>query len=57
MVVEQFALVQGGYTIVRLLQQFDTIENLDTDTEPSHNLALVDNPFKGVQVRLHEASG
>ncbi|KAM7188922.1 cytochrome P450 [Rhypophila sp. PSN 637] len=52
---QQFALTVAGYTIVRLLQRFDKIENLDSDTEPTHNLSLVDNPFKGVRVRLHEA--
>ncbi|KAI0407177.1 cytochrome P450 [Xylaria palmicola] len=53
---QQFALTEASYVIVRLLQRFDAIENLDTDTEPTHNLTLVNNPFKGVQVRLHEAA-
>ena len=53
---EQFALTEGAYVIVRLLQRFDAIENLDFTPE-THRLTLTTCPGNGVKVRLHAASG
>ena len=54
-ITEQFALTEASYVMVRLLQRFDAIQNLDASNEALHNLTLTDCPAKGVQVRLREA--
>ena len=41
--------------IVRLMQRFDKVENLDMDPVVKHNLTLTDSSANGVIVRLHEA--
>ncbi|KAJ9637341.1 hypothetical protein H2199_007628 [Coniosporium tulheliwenetii] len=52
---QQFALTEAGYVIVRMLQRFDRIENLDTKTEPFHQYSVTTAPLT-VPLRLHEAS-
>ena len=51
---EQFALTEASYVIVRMLQRFDSLQNLDFD-EMTHNLTLTSSPGGGVRVRLHQA--
>ncbi|KAI4151098.1 MAG: hypothetical protein LQ340_003693 [Diploschistes diacapsis] len=53
---QQFAITEASYVIVRLLQRFDAVENLDTSRVPTHNLTLTSCPAAGVQVRLREAT-
>ena len=54
---QQHALTLGGFTIVRLLQRFDKLENLgfDMDGEPKHQYSVTDAPVK-VELRMHEAA-
>lgn len=51
---QQFALTEASYVTVRLMQRFDTIQNLDFN-EMTHNLTLTSSPGGGVRVRLHQA--
>jgi len=53
---QQFALTSAGFAVVRLLQSFDAIENLDPTTEIKQNLTLTSSSGTGVQVRLHKAT-
>lgn len=53
---QQFALTSAGFAVVRLLQRFDRVENLDSTTDIKHALTLTSCSGTGVQVRLHEAS-
>ena len=53
---EQFALTEASYVLVRLLQRFDGIENLDHVKTATHNLTLTSCPGNGVKVRLHAAA-
>ena len=53
-VIEQFALTEASYVAVRLLQRFDSMQNLDFG-ELTYNLTLTSSPGDGVKVRLHEA--
>jgi cytochrome P450 len=51
---QQFALTEAGYVIVRMVQKYDRIENLD-DKPQKHRLTQTTSPVE-VLVRLHEAS-
>ncbi|KAB8659335.1 hypothetical protein FH972_026224 [Carpinus fangiana] len=51
---QQFALTSAGYAVVRLLQRFDEIQNLDP-TPMRQNATLTACSNAGVRVRLHEA--
>ena len=51
---QQFALTEAGYVIVRLLQKFDKIENLDTEPVTKHQYSVTTAPV-AVPLRLHEA--
>lgn len=53
---QNFALATVGYTTVRLLQTFDSIENMDDSDEVLYNANLTMRSGTGVQVRLHKAS-
>jgi hypothetical protein len=53
--VEQFALAEASYTVVRLLQRFDGIENMEPPGPIKFHHALTNSSGTGVQVRLHEA--
>ena len=50
---QQFALTEASYVTVRLLQKFDKLENLETDTSTRHKLGLTSSSGNGVKVRLH----
>ena len=54
---QQFALTSAAFATVRLLQRFDTMENLEPHPEGEYlqHLTLIASPANGVQVRLHEA--
>ena len=52
---QQFALVEASFVIVRLLQRFDDIQNLDAEPE-THRLTLTSCPGNGVKVRLRASA-
>ncbi|KAK9362146.1 cytochrome P450 [Lipomyces starkeyi] len=54
---QQYALTEAGYTVVRLLQEFDTLENRDLPEEdgvPSKRALLTMSNANGVHVRLYK---
>lgn len=51
---QQFALTEAGYVIVRMLQRYDKIENLDEAQVTKHKFTSTTSPVE-VRVRLHEA--
>ncbi len=52
---QQFAITEASYVTIRLLQRFDKMENLETDSVVRHNLTLTNCPSNGVKVRVHAA--
>jgi hypothetical protein len=46
-------LTEANYVMVRLLQRFDKMENLDPDFSPRHKLRHKNCSGNGVKVRLH----
>lgn len=52
---QQFALTEAGYVIVRLMQRFDAMENLETDPITRHRVTLTSCPGSGVKCRMHAA--
>lgn len=53
---QQFALTEAGYVLVRLLQRFDAIEDVQPHLEIRHSLNLTSAPADNVTVRLREAA-
>ncbi|KAI9723684.1 MAG: hypothetical protein M1812_000984 [Candelaria pacifica] len=53
---QQFALTEASYVIVRLVQRFDKMENLEKDPVVRHDVKLTNCSGNGVKVRLHAAS-
>lgn len=53
-VVEQLALTVASYAVVRLVQNFERIENADMNTEELGDLTLTFMPYPGTLVRLYE---
>ncbi|KAJ9659639.1 hypothetical protein H2198_003053 [Neophaeococcomyces mojaviensis] len=53
---QQFALTEAGYVIVRLLQKFDKIENLDSipENDPQFQYSVTTAPWQ-VPLKLREA--
>lgn len=49
---EQMALLQLSYVVVRLLQEFEAIEAVDTKPVVAYGTNLVLTPVDGVHVRL-----
>ncbi|KAK6814149.1 hypothetical protein RU639_010061 [Aspergillus parasiticus] len=52
---QQFALTEAGYIIVRMLQRFDKVENMDKSTVVKHKYTTTTAPVQ-VLVRLHSTS-
>ncbi|KAB8253793.1 cytochrome P450 [Aspergillus pseudonomiae] len=52
---QQFALTEAGYVIVRMLQRFDKVENMDMSTVVKHKYTSTTAPVQAL-VRLHTAS-
>ncbi|KAJ5090478.1 hypothetical protein N7532_009162 [Penicillium argentinense] len=52
---QQFALTEAGYVVVRMLQRFDGVENMDKSTVVKHKYTSTTAPVQ-VLVRLHSAS-
>jgi hypothetical protein len=53
-VAEQFALTESSYVTVRLLQRFETLENMD-HSPIKHGLTLTNSSGMGVKVRMQQA--
>jgi len=51
---QQFALTEAGYVLVRMLQRYDDIENMDPDPVIRHTYLITTAPTR-VKVRLHAA--
>ncbi|KAJ5240282.1 hypothetical protein N7468_004901 [Penicillium chermesinum] len=56
---QQYALTEASYTVVRLMQHFDTLENADPNPrqEPIKNSNLTMMHDSGVAVRLYSSGG
>ncbi|OOQ84751.1 Cytochrome P450 52A13 [Penicillium brasilianum] len=52
---QQFALTEAGYVVVRMLQRFDKVENMDMSTVVKHKYTMTTSPVQ-VLVRLHGSS-
>jgi hypothetical protein len=50
--IEQLALTVASYVIVRMVQNFERIENADTNKEELGDLTLTFMPYPGTLVRL-----
>lgn len=50
--IEQYALTEAGYLIVRMLQRFEQIEWLGGADEPRKTITFTMQPRDGVPVRL-----
>lgn len=55
--LEQYALTEASYTVVRLMQHFDTLENADTHPrqEPIKLSNLTMSHDLGVRIRLYSS--
>lgn len=52
---QQFALTEASYTIVRLMQEFASIESRDAEQEWKEQIALVTKSRRGTKVALMKA--
>ncbi|OOQ83230.1 Cytochrome P450 52A13 [Penicillium brasilianum] len=52
---QQFALTEAGYVLVRLLQRFDQIEDINADQKVRWGLTLTSCPADLLTVRMHQA--
>lgn len=52
---QQFALTEAGYVLVRLLQRFDRIEDVNADQKPRWGMTLTSCPADLLTVRMHQA--
>jgi len=52
---QQFALTEMAYTLVRLFQRYESVENLMGDEHPGLHADVVLTPSKPVRVVLREA--
>lgn len=52
---QQFALTEAGYVLVRLLQRFDQVEDVNVDQPIRYGLSLTMAPADLLTVRLHQA--
>ncbi|CAG8979569.1 hypothetical protein HYALB_00013453 [Hymenoscyphus albidus] len=51
---QQYAITEASYIIVRLLQRFDDMKNMDPSLEPRYEMGLTVCPSE-VKVKMHEA--
>lgn len=52
---QQFALTEASYTIVRLIQEFVSIESRDVEQEWKEQIALITKSRRGARVALKKA--
>ncbi|KAH8655033.1 cytochrome P450 [Tricladium varicosporioides] len=50
---QQYAMTEAAYIIIRIMQRFDKMENMDETFEPKHNLGTTNSSGNGVKVKLH----
>ncbi|KAE8135207.1 cytochrome P450 [Aspergillus pseudotamarii] len=50
---QQLALTEAGYVLVRLIQRFDGMQDVNAEKEIKQNVTLTSAPAQGVTVRLH----
>lgn len=48
-------MTEAAYIIIRIMQRFDKMENMDEMFEPKHNLGTTNSSGNGVKVKLHYA--
>ena len=53
MIIEQFSMAETSYVVVRFLQRFDRIENMEKPGPIRLRHAIENRSGSGVQVRLH----
>jgi hypothetical protein len=54
--LEQYALIEASYTMIRLVQNFDTLENDGGSSVPDAKVDLTLTHRNGVNVRLYSSS-
>ena len=55
-IVEQFALAEAHYVLVRFLQRYDRIENMEPPGAAiRYNMTILTKNGKGCKVKLHQA--
>ena len=54
-IVEQFALAEAHYVLVRFLQRYDRIENMEPPGPIQYNMTILTKNGKGCNVKLHRA--
>ncbi|KAJ5177047.1 uncharacterized protein N7482_002924 [Penicillium canariense] len=52
---QQFALMRSSYVLVRLLQRYDKIEDVQSEREIRYSVSLTSCPADPVTVRFHQA--
>lgn len=55
MSIDQFALNQASFLLVKFAQRYDKIEHLDADSPIITRVNAILMPMDGVWVRLHQA--
>lgn len=53
---QQFALMRASYVLVRFLQRFDRIEDVNFEKEIRYGVSLTSCPADSVTLRMHEAT-
>lgn len=54
--IEQYALNEANFFLVKLLQRYDKIEPVDPDAPMLKAISLILSPGNGVNIKLHRAS-
>ncbi|KAH7333113.1 cytochrome P450 [Rhexocercosporidium sp. MPI-PUGE-AT-0058] len=52
---QQYAIIEASYIILRLLQRYDKMENMDPEPEAKYHSTMTSCSANGVKVKLHEA--
>ncbi|CZT01995.1 hypothetical protein WAI453_007808 [Rhynchosporium graminicola] len=52
---QQYAIIEASYIMIRLLQKYNKIENMDPQLEASYHSTMTSCSANGVKVRMHEA--
>jgi len=53
---QQFALTEASYVVVRFLQRFDKLENMEPPGPPKFQITVSSRSQTGTQVRLHQST-
>ncbi|KAG4441990.1 hypothetical protein IFR05_002516 [Cadophora sp. M221] len=52
---QQYAIIEASYIMLRLLQKYDKMENMDPEPEARYHSTMTSCSANGVKVKLHEA--